>query len=84
MDETRCDTIREEFAATLRTEKGRVVSRRGYRKCALLPVEYRAPERRSITRAKPTPVCESFINPHSDLGGIISLRISDVITLRTD
>lgn len=53
MDETRCDTIREEFAATLRTEKGRVVSRRGYRKCALLPVEYRAPERRSITRVKP-------------------------------
>lgn len=53
MDETRRDMIREEFAATLRTEKGRVVSRLGYRKCALLPVEYRAPERRSITRAKP-------------------------------
>jgi len=29
-------------------------------------------------------VRESFINPHPDLGGIISSRISDVITLRTD
>lgn len=80
MDDMQCD-ITEKLLNNSENWKGRVAShRRGYRKSALLLVEYSS----SSENSRETGIRKSFINPHLDLRCIVSPRISDVITLRTD